>query len=225
LRVCIAAWVLLLGAGRSLAQEPAPALGTTHGIIEKIDKESLTILPRGPDGKVEKGLTLKLTGTSQLSAVTEQKRAGKVVLVQRLVELQDLEPRQAITVIHGLGPSGPVLLAAVVHHAAERHATDDSLPALPRGVPAKVATVLKHIDETKLAPKGYEGGRTFLNLGRDGEESLPRRDAQGRAISYHEWDVNPHVPGVNRGPERLVTGSDGSAYYTGDHYRTFTKIR
>ena len=27
------------------------------------------------------------------------------------------------------------------------------------------------------------------------------------------------------GPERLVTGSDGSAYYTDDHYKTFKKIR
>ncbi|MGO9868230.1 MAG: ribonuclease domain-containing protein [Rhodomicrobium sp.] len=44
-------------------------------------------------------------------------------------------------------------------------------------------------------------------------------------MTYQEWDVNPRVPGVNRGAQRLVTGSDGSAYYTDDHYKTFTQIR
>ena len=47
----------------------------------------------------------------------------------------------------------------------------------------------------------------------------------GRPINYQEWDVNRHVPGKDRGAERLVTGSDGSAYYTSDHYRTFTRVR
>jgi guanyl-specific ribonuclease Sa len=96
---------------------------------------------------------------------------------------------------------------------------------LPAGVPDKVATVLHHIDTTHRAPPGYEGGRRFHNEGRGGERPLPQRGDEGHAISYREWDVNPKIPGVNRGAERLVTGSDGSAYYTSDHYRTFTKIR
>jgi guanyl-specific ribonuclease Sa len=96
---------------------------------------------------------------------------------------------------------------------------------LPAGVPDKVATVLHHIDSTKQAPAGYEGGRVFHNEGRGGEQRLPQKDSEGRAVSYQEWDVNPKVHNVNRGAERLVTGSDGSAYYTSDHYRTFTKIR
>ncbi len=55
---------------------------------------------------------------------------------------------------------------------------------------------------------------------------MPRaRRAAAEPITYQEWDVNRKVSGVNRGAERLITGSDGSAYYTSDHYRTFTKIR
>jgi guanyl-specific ribonuclease Sa len=92
---------------------------------------------------------------------------------------------------------------------------------LPAGVPAKVAKVLRHIDRTGQAPEGYEGGRRFLNV----EKLLPLRDEQGRPLKYREWDVNPLRPGVNRGPERLVTGSNGSAYYTPDHYRSFKRIR
>ena len=92
-------------------------------------------------------------------------------------------------------------------------------------VPEKVTKVLRYIDEHKKAPEGFEGGRDFHNAGANGEKGLPRRDADNKAISYHEWDVNPKVRGVNRGAERLITGSDGSAYYTEDHYRTFTKVR
>jgi guanyl-specific ribonuclease Sa len=93
------------------------------------------------------------------------------------------------------------------------------------GIPDKVTNVLRQIDEHNAAPAGYEGGRVFHNAGRDGERALPRVDDEGRPISYREWDVNPKVPGVNRGAERLVTGSDGSAYYTDDHYRSFAKVR
>ena len=85
--------------------------------------------------------------------------------------------------------------------------------------------VLKYVEEHHEAPAGYEGGREFHNYGGRNEESLPRRDDHGRAIAYQEWDINRKVRGVNRGAERLITGSDGSAYYTSDHYRTFTKIR
>jgi guanyl-specific ribonuclease Sa len=93
--------------------------------------------------------------------------------------------------------------------------------ALPAGVPDKVRKVLRSIDEHDSAPPGYEGGRPFYN----NENLLPRKDAHGRSIHYREWDVNPKRAGVNRGPQRLVTGSDGSAYYTSDHYQTFVKIR
>jgi len=43
--------------------------------------------------------------------------------------------------------------------------------------------------------------------------------------TYKEWDVNTYRRGVNRGQERLVTGSDGSAYYTDNHYKTFVRVK
>jgi ribonuclease len=92
---------------------------------------------------------------------------------------------------------------------------------LPDGVPAKVGKVLEYVDEHNKAMDGYEGGRNFGNF----EKLLPQRDEKGRAIKYREWDVNPLRRGVNRGAQRLITGSDGSAYYTDDHYKTFKKIR
>jgi ribonuclease T1 len=97
----------------------------------------------------------------------------------------------------------------------------DPVESVSAKIPEKVERVLQHVDEHHEAPAGYEGGREFHNA----EGLLPKRDDHGRAITYREWDVNRKVANVNRGPERLVTGSDRSAYYTADHYRTFTKIR
>ena len=66
----------------------------------------------------------------------------------------------------------------------------------------------------------YVGGRAYYNRSQGGGQVLPRIDGDGIAIRYQEWDVNPRIPGQNRGRERLVTGSDGSAYYTNDHYNS-----
>src|SRR5262249_55071944 len=90
-----------------------------------------------------------------------------------------------------------------------------------KGVPEKALKVLEYFDKHGAAMEGYEGGRSFGNF----ERRLPQTDDKGRRIKYREWDVNPLRAGKNRGPERLVTGSDGSAYYTDDHSSTFKKIR
>src|SRR5262249_26278825 len=91
----------------------------------------------------------------------------------------------------------------------------------PRGIPEKVLKVLEYVDKHGEAMDGYEGGRSFGNF----ERRLPLTDDKGRRLRYREWDVNPLRPGVNRGVERLITGSDGTAYFTDDHYATFRKIR
>jgi ribonuclease T1 len=90
-----------------------------------------------------------------------------------------------------------------------------------RIVPAYALETLQYIDENGKAPDGYVGGRTFENR----EKRLPQRTPDGSAIRYREWDVHPDEPRKDRGPERLVTGSDQSAWFTRDHYRSFTKIR
>lgn len=89
----------------------------------------------------------------------------------------------------------------------------------------KAHSTLDHIDQYGTHPPGFKGGRTFRNLGRNGEEKLPELDSAGNQITYQEWDVNPYVKGVNRGAERLITGSDGSARYTTDHYTSYVQIR
>ena len=81
--------------------------------------------------------------------------------------------------------------------------------------------VLARVDSAGSPLPGYKGGRSFGNY----EGRLPSVDSSGNPLTYREWDVNPYVKGVNRGGERVVTGSDGSAYYTRDHYDSFTMFR
>ncbi len=87
-------------------------------------------------------------------------------------------------------------------------------------VPQYVQEVLTYIRIKGHEPEGFVGGREFQNR----EKRLPIKTPDGKTIRYSEWDVHPKVKGKSRGPERLVTGSDQSAYYTKDHYKTFLKI-
>jgi len=103
---------LLLFLGLILA-EPIPVL-TAHGIVEKVEKDSLTLEPRLPDGKFGKAITLKLTGTSDIALVSMQKRGDKLVPVQKKVDAKDLSAKQPIAVIYTGEKEGSVLLSAVV---------------------------------------------------------------------------------------------------------------
>ena len=68
---------------------------------------------------------------------------------------------------------------------------------------------------------GTRGGINFRN----NEGLLPRTGSDGRRLRFQEWDVNPKKPGRSRDAERIITADDGSAWYTDDHYRSFTRIR
>ena len=116
--ILVALAVLLWAAG------PVPAadlpLATATGAIEKADKDSLSILTRGPDGKFNKSMTLRVTGTSRISFVTIRTQARKEVVVQSKAEAKDLKAKQGVVVIYAQLKDGPVLLAAVAHPAPGR---------------------------------------------------------------------------------------------------------
>lgn len=104
-------------------------------------------------------------------------------------------------------------------------AADSPVVSRAAGVPERAYETLEEIDagrwpDSANAP-GTKGGITFQNR----EGRLPATDDSGSRIAYREWDVNPKKPGQSRDAERIVTGSDGSAWYTGDHYDTFTRMR
>jgi hypothetical protein len=104
--------------GLVLAGDAPVPLATAQGLVEKVDKNSLTIQPRGPGGKFQKSLVLKLTGTSRVTAVTLQKRAGKMVPVQKDLDAKDLQPNQQIAVIYTPEKTGGTMLSAVAQTKA-----------------------------------------------------------------------------------------------------------
>ena len=78
---------------------------------------------------------------------------------------------------------------------------------------------------TKI-PGTAQGGIPWANDGREGGKVLPRKDSKGRPITYTEYDINPAPQhGAGRGKERIVLGTDGKAYYTRDHYKTFEEFK
>ena len=63
------------------------------------------------------------------------------------------------------------------------------------------------------------------------QKKLPTKDSNGKRIKYEKVDVD-RVPsasqrmnGAKRTGRRLIKGSDGKWYYSGDHYKTFHNIR
>jgi len=81
-----------------------------------------------------------------------------------------------------------------------------------------------NIDLTATLQRIDRGQRlSFPNDGsvfRNRERRLPSRN-EGY---YREW-VHPTPKLSGPGPQRVVTGAQGEAFYTHDHYRTFKKIR
>lgn len=110
------------------------------------------------------------------------------------------------------------------HKKSKRHRNNKEYQATDNqstDIPKKVYEVLAYIRANDRAPEGYVGGRRFGNY----EHNLPEKDNTGRKINYQEWDVNPKQQGRNRGAERLVTGSDGKAWFTANHYNSFVEVR
>jgi ribonuclease T1 len=67
-----------------------------------------------------------------------------------------------------------------------------------------------------LGGVGQIVGRAFKNY----EGRLP---AGGK---YREYDVDPTLPGTPRNAERIVVDEGtGQAWYTDDHYGSFTEIK
>lgn len=105
-------------------------------------------------------------------------------------------------------------------YASENRTDANKLDISTGNVPEKALKILKYVRENSVAMSGYVGGRRFGNF----EGLLPKKDESGKRIDYQEWDVNPKIQGKNRGAERLVTGTDGKAYYSDDHYGSFLLV-
>ena len=90
----------------------------------------------------------------------------------------------------------------------------------PYSIPSEATETYQYLSKHNyIPPKGYKGGRIFLNDGRNSGTILPPEYAP-----YKEYDIYPRQPHVNRGAERIVIGENGMCWYTHDHYITFTYL-
>ena len=67
----------------------------------------------------------------------------------------------------------------------------------------------------KYAPGKCIGGDRFGNY----EKKLPEKSSR----KYYECDIDT-LGAENRGPKRIIYSNDGLIYYTGNHYKSFTKM-
>jgi hypothetical protein len=116
------ALALLIAIGISAcvcAADPPPLL-IAQGTVEKVDAATLTVRPRGPDGKFGKNLVLKITGTSTVKTLTPRQQKGSVVMAQTDTKPKDLQAKQSIALVYTMVKDSPVLLTAVVQPPSEK---------------------------------------------------------------------------------------------------------
>jgi ribonuclease T1 len=109
---------------------------------------------------------------------------------------------------------GLLALVCAVLLAADATAFAQAVEIRAGDLPAEARATLALIRAG--GPFRYEkDGATFGNR----EGRLPRR-SRGY---YREYTVK--TPGSrDRGPRRIIAGRSGEYYYTGDHYRSFSRI-
>ena len=92
-----------------------PPLATASGTVKKATANVLFVLPRGPDGRFQEALVLKLSGTTKVYTLTTQMRGGKPVLVQKETDPKTLQPNQTIAIIYTVTKDDLILLSAVAY--------------------------------------------------------------------------------------------------------------
>ena len=138
--------------------------------------------------------------------MTPRQLVGSVLLVLALA---------GVMVAYALSPAAAEPTGIVHGGALVQQLPVTRRPAPETGPPKKAYDLLAALQDRQGVPlPGYVGGRDFQNR----ERRLPKGH-------YREYDVNPKIRGHSRDAERIVIEQrTGKAYYTGDHYQTFTPL-
>lgn len=94
----------------------------------------------------------------------------------------------------------------------------------PAQLPGDAQKALREIEQGVARPN-VRNPQPFANDGRGNTIRLPSQDAAGNLINYTEHTVNPRPPRGQLDGKRIVTGSDGSVWYTDDHFMTWTRLK
>lgn len=128
----------------------------------------------------------------------------------------------SIALVAAAGPLGEVVDS--IGMGVDPGAIDTAAETAATAIPKESQEVIQSIRESGVIAQGGVRGpavpEEFANDGRNGSPILPRGTASD-PITYREWGTIPDPANPKPGGERIVTGSDGSAYYSPDHYKTF----
>jgi ribonuclease T1 len=124
----------------------------------------------------------------------------------------------AIAVLGTVGLAAVSTAAPVAHPAAAQVAcgnTSSYQKVNLSSLPAQATTTVKLIKQGGPFPYPKNDGVVFRNA----EHILPLCSSG----YYHEYTV-PTPGSSTRGARRIITGSAGEYFYTGDHYATFALV-
>lgn len=113
-------------------------------------------------------------------------------------------------------------------------AVAEAVPAAPVSVQQNSCGDLSGYKHVALGSLPKEATTTYNLIQKGGPFPYPKNDGvvftnrenilpKCASSYYHEYTV-PTPGSSNRGTRRIVTGSDGEYFYTGDHYATFSVV-
>ena len=182
------------------------------------------------------GVTLSEEDRQQ---VVEAAREEMIAYLQEQGDVEDPEAAVDAALAEVLGEDAPATAAPALPEptgppaqaeAPELTVTEDGVYTSPEEVALYIHTY-GHLPDnfiTKNEAKdlGWDSGRGNLQDVAPGKSIGGDRFGNYEGLlpkgNYKECDVN--YSGGFRGAERLIYGTDGSVYYTSDHYQTFTQL-
>ena len=151
------------------------------------------------------------------SGGTDKLKVGEANHAAGLINKGKLDEAKVYLAKKGVDADSPA-----VTNLLKKHGYVPPAAAIPRHAEQTLQAIRNN--NANAGPAGYRGGGTFQNDGRGNGQVLDKVKPDGTPITYKEFDVHPYTPGVSRGSERIVVGTDGKAYFTNDHYKTFIEM-
>lgn len=90
-------------------------------------------------------------------------------------------------------------------------------------IPKKAYDILERIKKNGgRPPGGYIKPSIFRNIPQEsGEKKIPNPN---KKVEYVRYDIDPTYWDSKRGEERIIIGTDGSVWYTPDHYKSWFRM-
>ena len=178
--------------------------------------------------KLEREYYIKLNGGNSPADLSK----GKPVFALWRPEVSEPNLDTAMTGFRNVTRHGNTVEAQVGSHKFIVTNLDEYTGTIPDDVVPTAKSLYEtgevHWTGRDYKPEGFGNVPDPLPFDNKEARVLPMRDYAGNEIDYTKYRVRRLARTANHvndpGAERLIVGSDGSMYYTPDHYKTFVRI-